>query len=138
VETIPRMHDALSDGADMVCASRTEGREEIPVFNRLGNTVFRVSIQRLYGYMGKDPCTGLCALRKEAVMRMGLTGERFTIDSEIAMKAGRMHLRVLDFPIRYRARIGRTKLSGLKDGARIMSGIFRHLFWRPGREVEEA
>jgi glycosyltransferase involved in cell wall biosynthesis len=133
VETIPLMLEALSDGADMVCASRTEGRERIPAFNRVGNMVFRLSIQVLYGYGGKDPCTGLCAVKKEALLRMGLRGRRFTIDSEIAMKAGRMHLRILDFPIRYRERIGRTKLSGLKDGAQIMCGVIRYLFWRQSR-----
>jgi glycosyltransferase involved in cell wall biosynthesis len=140
VETIPRMVQALSDGADMVCGSRMLGRERMPTFNRFGNSMFCFLIRRLYGYGGKDPCTGLCALRKEALLKMDLQGSRFTIDSEIAMKAGRLRLKVVDFPIHYRERVGYSKLSGLRDGARILGGIYRHIFWRqknlPTREED--
>jgi glycosyltransferase involved in cell wall biosynthesis len=135
-ETIPEMIDALRGGADMVCASRTEGRNRIPAFNRIGNAIFGWSIRTMYGYAGNDPCTGLCAIRREAVLRMDLTGKRFTIDSEIAMKAGRMNLRVIDFPIKYRARVGSTKLNGMKDGLQIMAGILRHALWKPSKDVD--
>ncbi len=131
VEMIPRMLHDLEERADMVCASRILGREKIPAFHRFGNRMFALMIRTLYGFNGRDPCTGLCALKREPLLKMGLTGRRFTIDSEIAMKAGRMGLRVRDYPITYGARVGRSKLSGIRDGARILGGIVRHLFWRP-------
>jgi|WetSurMetagenome_2_1015567.scaffolds.fasta_scaffold23304_4 glycosyltransferase involved in cell wall biosynthesis len=135
VDTIPQMVQALFDGADMVCGSRMLGRERMPAFNRFGNNIFCFLIRKLYGYGGKDPCTGLCALRKEALFKMDLHGSRFTIDSEIAMKAGRLRLKVVNFPIRYRERIGYSKLSGIRDGARILGGITRHLLWRPSKKI---
>jgi len=131
VEPIPEMAAALHDGYDLVFTSRQGGREEIPRFNRLGNSIFSWAVRTLYGFEGSDPCTGLGGVRKEHLTRMNLTGQRFTIDSEIALKAGRMGLRVLDMPIQYRKRIGEAKLSGFKDGLQIAVGILAHILWQP-------
>lgn len=133
VEPIPDMAAALHDGYDLVFTSRQGGREEIPRFNRLGNSIFSWAVRTLYGFDGSDPCTGLGGVRKEHLRRMNLTGQRFTIDSEIALKAGRMGLRVLDIPIQYRERIGRAKLSGVKDGLQIAVGILAHILWQPSK-----
>ena len=131
VEPIPKMAAALHDGYDLVFTSRQGGRGEIPRLNRLGNSIISWSVRTLYGFEGSDPCTGLGGVRKGHLQRMNLTGQRFTIDSEIALKAGRMGLRVLDIPIQYRERIGQAKLSGVKDGFQIAVGILAHLLWRP-------
>lgn len=131
VEPIPEMAAALHDGYDLVFTSRQGGREEIPRFNRLGNSIFSWAVRTLYGFEGSDPCTGLGGVRKSHLTRMNLTGKRFTIDSEIALKAGRMGLRVLDMPIQYRERVGEAKLSAVKDGFQIGVGILAHLWWRP-------
>lgn len=133
VEPIPEMSAALHDGYDLVFTSRQGGREEIPMFNRLGNALFSWSVRTLYGFGGSDPCTGLGGVQKGHLIRMNLTGQRFTIDSEIALKAGRMGLRVLDMPIQYRERIGEAKLSGVKDGFQIAMGILAHILWQPSQ-----
>ena len=136
VEPIPQMAAALQDGYDLVYASRGGGRKAIPRFNRIGNALFSWSVRAFYGFQGNDPCTGLGGVRKEHLTRMDLTGQRFTIDSEIALKAGRMHLRVLDIPIEYRQRIGQAKLSGVGDGLRIAITILGHLLWRPNPSMD--
>jgi hypothetical protein len=65
---------------------------------------------------------------------MGLRARQFAIESEIAMKAGRMRLRMLDIPIEYRPRIGQAKLSGIKAGWEITVAIVSHLPWQPDRD----
>ncbi len=131
VETIPAMEAALRDSYDLVSASRTQGRERIPAFNRVGNALFRWTVRGVFGFKPYDPCSGLCGVRKVHLDRMGLKARGFAIDSEIALKAGRMRLRMLDIPIEYGDRVGQAKLSGLRDGPQIALGILRHLFWRP-------
>lgn len=122
---------ALSDGVDLVYASRMAGRDRIPTFNRVGNALFRLLIGGIYGFEPYDPCTGLCGVKKRHLEAMELRSQRFAIEPEIAMKAGRMKLKMLDMPIEYRLRIGQAKLNGIKVGFEDMFMILRLLFWRP-------
>jgi glycosyltransferase involved in cell wall biosynthesis len=134
VAPIPEMVAALHDSYDLVYASRRGSRTRIPAFNRIGNALFRWSIRNLYGFKPYDPCTGLCGVRKEHLDRMRLQARKFAIEPEIAMKAGRMKLRMLDIPIEYRPRIGQAKLSGVQAGLEDTLTILGHLFWRPARD----
>lgn len=134
VAPIPQMAAALRDSHDLVYASRRGSRARIPAFNRIGNALFRWSIRGLYGFKPYDPCTGLCGVRKEHLERMQLRARKFAIEPEIAMKAGRMKLRMLDIPIDYRPRIGQAKLNGIKVGFEDTLAILGHLLWRPTRD----
>jgi hypothetical protein len=126
IELIPQMASEL-DEADMVVASRAAGKEQIPAFNRLGNAVFRGAIRHLYGFKAHDPLTGFYGIRKTHLDKMRLDSDGFCIESEIAIKAARMGLRVLDMPIEYRPRVGEAKLRGLQDGYQIVQTILRML-----------
>ena len=130
-DAIPALADALAHDYDLVYASRQTGREQIPLFNRLGNALFSYSVRYLYGFKPMDPCTGLCGVRRDALLRMDLQADRFAIEVEVAMKAGRMKLRMLDYPIPYGERIGEAKLRGVPDGIDIGLTILKLLFWRP-------
>jgi glycosyltransferase involved in cell wall biosynthesis len=130
---IPDMIEALSDDVDLIYASRGSGRGQIPRFNRIGNALFSWSISSFYGFKPKDPCTGLCGVRREHLLAMNLTSPGFAIEAEIAMKAGRMKLRMVEMPITYGERIGEAKLRGLYAGSEISLAILRHLLWRPHR-----
>jgi D,D-heptose 1,7-bisphosphate phosphatase len=130
-DKIPDIARALSDGLDLVYASRMAGRDRIPTFNRVGNALFRLLIRGMYGFEPYDPCTGLCGVKKHHLAAMELQSKRFAIEPEIAMKAGRMKLKMLDMPIEYRPRIGQAKLNSITVGFEDMLMILRLLFWRP-------
>jgi len=110
---------------DMALASRKTGHENIPVFNRIGNALFRNSIRYIYGFQGYDPLTGLYGIKKAYLKSMNLESKGFGIESEICIKAARMGLRIKDIHIKYRDRIGKAKLNGLKDGYRIFTTILK-------------
>jgi glycosyltransferase involved in cell wall biosynthesis len=131
---IPRLAEALGSGYDLVYASRSRGRENIPFFNRLGNGLFAWLVRSLYGFTPSDPFSGLCGVRKQHLERMELEATGFAIEVEVAMKAGRMQLKMLDIPIEYGQRIGVSKLNGARDGLAIALHLVRHLRWRPPRE----
>lgn len=130
-ERIPEIAERLRNGVDLVYASRRWGLEHIPLFNRIGNALFRLLIRGIYGFKPYDPCTGLCGVKRVHLERMALEARRFAIESEIATKAGRMGLRMHDLPIVYRPRVGRAKLNGIRAGTEIMAAILRYLFWHP-------
>lgn len=112
---------------DMALASRKMGKGNIPVFNRIGNAIFRNSIRYIYGFKGYDPLTGLYGLKKNYLQTMKINSKGFGIESEICIKAARMKLHVKDIHIQYRERLGNAKLNGLKDGYKIFITIVSHL-----------
>jgi len=112
---------------DMALASRKTGKNQIPTFNRIGNSIFRNSIKYIYGFTGYDPLTGLYGLKKIYLETMGIESKGFGIESEICIKAARMGLSLKDIHIEYRERLGEPKLNGLKDGYRIFLTILRYL-----------
>jgi len=122
-EAIPRMVRALEE-YDVVVASRSLGRQNIPWLNRLGSFLLRSAIRYLYGFKAQDPLTGLYGLHKAHWEKMQLVSIGFGIEAEMAIKAARMGLKILDMPINYRERIGKAKLHPLRDGYRILKTIF--------------
>lgn len=132
VELIPQMVKSL-EKHDIVICPRVYGRENVPRFNRIGNRLFTVMIQRIYGFKGRDVCSGLCGIKREHLERMGLISQRFAIEPEICMKSARMGLRLLEIPIEYRRRIGGSNLNSIKVGFEDLFMILRLVFWRPQR-----
>jgi glycosyltransferase involved in cell wall biosynthesis len=130
VEMIPRMVEEL-DNYDIVVCSRKYGKENMPKFNRFGNWLFKVLIQKLHGFKGNDPCTGLYGVRKEHLLSMRLTSTHFAIEPEISIKAGRMKLKTLDIPITYTPRAGDTKLNPIRVGFEDMWTIIKLIGWKP-------
>lgn len=133
VELIPRIAEALNS-YDIVVCSRKYGKENVPLFNRVGNLIFRHMIQKIYGFKPYDPCSGLYGGKKRYLDMMKLSSRRFAIEPEISIKGSRMKLRMLDIPIRYRSRIGQTKLNSLKVGFEDLFTILRLINWHPNKE----
>jgi glycosyltransferase involved in cell wall biosynthesis len=111
------------DECEMVVGVRTLGRKNIPPLNRFGNAVLTRAIRFASGSRWTDPLTGFYGLRRNALERMDLRSNGFSVEAEIAMKSVRLGLRVVDHPIAYRARAGASKLHPLRDGMRIAAVI---------------
>jgi glycosyltransferase involved in cell wall biosynthesis len=132
---VPKIAESL-DSNDLVFCSRKYGMENIPRFNRLGNYVFRNMIKLVYGFKPYDPFSGLYGVKAKYLKMMNISSPRFSVEAEIAAKAGRMKLKMLDLPIKYQSRIGETKLNPLKDGLTILSAILSLFFWRPSKDKD--
>ena len=130
VEAIPEMVRML-DEYDMVVGVRTSGREHIPPLNRIGNALLRTAVHWFSGFRSADPLTGLYALRRKYLEAMQLDSDGFGLEVEICVKAARMGVRSVDFPITYGNRIGDSKLNAFRDGVVITSTLIRTLFRRP-------
>jgi glycosyltransferase involved in cell wall biosynthesis len=130
---VPLMTESLRRYEMVVCA-RTGGQSHIPVLNRLGNLVFRLAIQGLYGYPLSDPFSGFYGLRRDALLQMQLRSSGFQIETEISVKAASLGLAMTELPIVYRSRIGTAKLKGARDGLAILLTIVSmlpaHNRWR--------
>ena len=78
------------------------------------------------------------AVRWDALERLDMRDRDFGWTVEMQVKAAKLGLRVVEVPVSYRRRIGRSKITGtvggtVRAGWKILFTIFRHTL-RPSRE----
>ena len=72
------------------------------------------------------------AIRYDALKKIDIVDTNFGWTVEMQVKAVKHGLRIMEVPVRYRARIGKSKITGtlsgtLKAGSKIIFTIFRYL-----------
>lgn len=126
----------LQGRADMVVGSRMRGRRErgaLPAHARFGNRLASLLMLLLWRARYSD-LGPFRAIRADALRRMRMADRNFGWTVEMQIKAARKGLRVLEVPVGYRRRVGRSKISGtlrgsLLAGAKILFTITRLLLW---------
>jgi hypothetical protein len=123
---------------DFVIGSRTRGEREKGSMNfqQVFSGYFAgFLIRLLYGVRYTDMCP-FRAIRREALMRLGMKEETYGWNVEMQMRAARSGLRILEVPVNHRCRTGgESKVSGtlrgtFLAGARIIATILRIAFER--------
>ena len=126
--------------ADMVIGSRVLGEREPGALlpqARFGNGLATFLIRLLFGVTFTD-LGPFRAVRYDALMRLEMRDRTFGWTTEMQVKAARLGLRTAEVPVRYRRRIGTSKITGtlggaLRAGYKILWTIFRYARWRPAR-----
>ena len=112
------------DTADFVIGSRVAGRPETGALQwnqRFGNALACTMIRWLYGVRYSD-MGPFRAIRRESLETLGMRDKNFGWNAEMQTKAIIHRLRVVEVPVRYRKRIGRSKISGTIKGT-VLAGI---------------
>ncbi|MFH1107486.1 MAG: glycosyltransferase, partial [Candidatus Micrarchaeota archaeon] len=125
-EDLHKLIEPLIDGkADMTVATRLARQDpgSITVFNTLGNVAFNWLIRFFYGQNITDMLSGYRALPRKKYDELNLVSRHFEVETEITIEALRNNLRVLEFPLYYKARKGKTKLDPVQDGLRIFKTL---------------
>ena len=84
----------------------------------VGTPLLSLVLALLIGTRLSDSQSGYRALRREAVLALGLRAQGMELASEMLLKAGRAGLNVVEVPTAYRVRVGPSKLSPVGDGWR--------------------
>lgn len=121
-DAIPKMVNQL-DQHDIVRCIRSEGLDNMPLVNRLGNLFFDQVIRHVHQIEGGDVLSGLYGLHRRHLLTMRLECDGFDIESEILIKSQAMQLTMHTMPVSYSERIGEKKLKPLKDGMKILIRI---------------
>ncbi|QNH60656.1 glycosyltransferase family 2 protein [Hymenobacter sediminicola] len=124
----------LRGEADMVIGSRALGQREAGSMmpqQIFGNWLATSLLRRLYGAHFTD-LGPFRAIRREALQRIGMADTTYGWTVEMQLKAAKLQLRNTEVPVRYRRRIGTSKVSGtvrgtLGAGYKILWTIFRYL-----------
>lgn len=108
--------------------------------HRLGNAGLSWIARTLYGYNIRDVCTGMWGFTREAVERMRLSSDGFTLEADLFSNVVRSGCRIGQVKIGYRARPdGSQAHLKLRDGLTIAWMLLRksRVRWEPEREELE-
>jgi glycosyltransferase involved in cell wall biosynthesis len=133
-ELIPLLVTPITDGDyDFVIGSRTRGTRQPGSMNAhqiIAGRVIGAAVRLLYGVRYTDMCP-FRAIRRDALMRLGMRDETYGWNLEMQMRAARAGLRIVELPVAHRRRAGgASKVSGnlrgtVRAGWRILTTFAR-------------
>ena len=120
----------LGKGADMVVGDRlssTYFEENKRPFHNFGNSLVRLSINKLFDNNIRDIMTGYRAFSYLFVKTFPVLSKGFEIETEMSIHAVEKNLRIENVVIEYRDRPegSESKLDTYSDGAKVLGTIFR-------------
>ncbi len=129
----------LEEGFDMVIGSRMVGKRETGAMLPqavFGNWLATRLIRLFWGYSFTD-LGPFRAIRTDALRAMNMSDPTYGWTVEMQIKALKLGLRCTEVPVRYRKRIGTSKVTGTIRGTigasvKILSTIAKHLVAGPG------
>jgi len=132
-EEMPLLVAPIAEGrADMVIGSRMRGRRQRAAMapQSLVANAFFSWVLRLYGMRVTD-IGPFRAIRAQALFSLDMKEVTYGWTVEMMVKAARRHMRVVEVPVSYRRRLGRSKVSGsaiasLKAAARMTYTLLRY------------
>lgn len=114
----------LEDGADLVIGSRMAGaNSEMPAVRRLGNTIFATLVSIISNRRVTDSASGQRVLRSEVLSQLYPLPDGLNFTPVMSTRAMHEHIKVVEVPIPYSERVGRSKLSVVHDGMRFLNSI---------------
>jgi glycosyltransferase involved in cell wall biosynthesis len=114
----------LKDGADLVIGSRMAGAEsDMPAVRRLGNMIFATLVTLIGNQRVSDSASGQRVLRRDALPLLYPLPDGLNFTPVMSTRAIHENLNIIEVPIPYAERQGRSKLSVVRDGFRFLSSI---------------
>jgi hypothetical protein len=115
---------ALEEKADLVIGSRMAGAEsEMPLVRRIGNLIFANLVSLLGNHRVSDSSSGMRVIRREALPRLYPLPDGLNFTPVMSTRALHEDICWREVPIPYEERLGRSKLSVVRDGMRFLSTI---------------
>lgn len=126
---IPAYVGLLVGGADFVKGSRFVqggGTTDMPLYRKLGNWGFVLSVRLLFGGSFSDLCYGYNAFWRRILPVLALDGDGFEIETMMNVRALAAGLKVMEVPSFEAPRVyGIGRLRTIPDGWRVLKTIIR-------------
>jgi glycosyltransferase involved in cell wall biosynthesis len=126
---------ALDEKADLVIGSRMSGAEsEMPMVRRIGNLFFANLVSLLSNVRVSDSASGMRVIRREALGKLYPLPDGLNFTPVMSTRATHDDINWREAPIPYKERVGRSKLSVVRDGTRFLYTIlWTALLYNPVR-----
>lgn len=120
---------------DFVLGSRRLGKREtgaLPIQSQFGSIIAGFLIQMFWGFKFTD-LGPFRAIKLESLNKLKMEDKWYGWTVEMQIKAAREKMRILEIPVSYRVRIGKSKVTGTIKGTVmasiiILSTIFKYAF----------
>ncbi|MGD9050032.1 MAG: glycosyltransferase family 2 protein [Anaerolineae bacterium] len=124
-EHFPALLDAAHEqGSDLVIGSRMSGTEsQMPASRRVGNLFFARLVSLIGNRRISDCASGMRIIRREALPRLYPLPDGLNFTPVMSTRAIHEALRMVEVPIPYAERVGRSKLTIVGDGTRFLQSI---------------
>ncbi len=123
-ESFPAMWQAALDGADIVVGSRmADQASAMPLSRRVGNRLFAGLVTLLGNHRVRDSASGMRVIRRQALRRLEPLPDGLHFTPIMSLRAMHEGLTLVEVPIPYAERAGRSKLSVGRDGLRYLRSI---------------
>jgi glycosyltransferase involved in cell wall biosynthesis len=115
---------AIGDSADVAVGSRRSGAEsKMPALRRLGNLMWSNLVTVIGRRHCADPASGMRVLRRSALDKLYPLPDGLNFTPVMSMRCMHEALEVVELPVPYSERKGRSKLSVVRDGTRFLKTI---------------
>ncbi len=115
---------ALAEDADIVIGSRMAGAEsQMPPVRRLGNLIFASLVSLVSAQRITDSASGMRVFKKAILERIYPLPDGLNLTPVMSTRALHEGLKMIEVPIPYSERQGRSKLSVVRDGMRFAQSI---------------
>ncbi len=124
-EYFPQLCQPIIQGdADLVVGSRMAGaKSEMPKTRRLGNLIFANLVSVIGNQHVSDSASGQRVFRREVLEQLYPLPDGLNFTPVMSTRAIHENIRMLEVPIPYSERLGRSKLSVVRDGIRFLNSI---------------
>jgi glycosyltransferase involved in cell wall biosynthesis len=118
------MRAALDQNGDMIVASRMSGaKSQMPLVRRIGNLAYATLLSLIGNTIVHDTTSGMRVIRREKLESLYPLPDGLEFTPAMSTRALHENLEVIEVAVPYSERVGRSKLSVVRDGLRFTNAI---------------
>jgi glycosyltransferase involved in cell wall biosynthesis len=128
---------AMTQNADLVIGSRMAGAAtEMPAVRRLGNIIFAYLVSLISAQKITDSASGMRVFKKSVLEQLYPLPDGLNLTPVMTTRALHEKLAMVEVPIPYSERLGRSKLNVARDGVRFAHSItWTAMTYNPVRQL---
>lgn len=116
-EYFPQLCQSALDGSDLVIGSRMSGTDsKMPLTRRIGNFFFAGLLSILGRQKVTDSASGMRVFKREILGQIYPLPDGLNLTPVMSTRALHEGIKIVEVPIPYSERVGRSKLSVIRDG----------------------
>jgi len=134
-EYFPLLCKHALDGAELVVGSRRSGASsDMPLVRRIGNSIWSNLVTLISGSRVIDPASGMRVFQSQILERLYPLPDGLNLTPVMSTRAVHEGVKLVEIPIPYTERLGRSKLNVVTDGVLFLQTIlWTALYYNPVR-----
>ncbi|HBB36361.1 MAG TPA: glycosyl transferase [Cyanobacteria bacterium UBA8803] len=123
-EYFPQLCQVVLNGAELAIGSRMAGaKSQMPLTRRIGNIFFASLLSLVGRHQITDSASGMRVFKREILERIYPLPDGLNLTPIMSTRAIHEHIEMAEVPIPYSERLGRSKLSVVRDGTIFLRSI---------------